>query len=271
MGILTKLQETILKQIDHHILAALALGALFLSPSPSLAESGVLNFTTGVDYSSGKYGGPESTDILYIPFTGKYETDKWTLKLTVPYVTITGPGNVVKDIGQTTPTAGTRTTQSGLGDVVAAATYELYDNGASGTRVDLTGKIKFGTADKDKGLGTGKDDYAFQADVYKAINKSFTAFGAIGYKIAGKPADYTLNNVFYGSLGGSYKLSQETSAGLILDLRQKSSATGTAQKELTAFLSHKISKDWKAQGYIVKGYTDSSPDWGAGIMMTHSF
>ena len=30
--------------------------------------------------------------------------------------------------------------------------------------IDLTGKVKFGTADENKGLGTGENDYAVQAD-----------------------------------------------------------------------------------------------------------
>jgi hypothetical protein len=37
--------------------------------------------------------------IVYVPLTGKYETDNWVFKLTVPYIVVTRPGNVVRDIG----------------------------------------------------------------------------------------------------------------------------------------------------------------------------
>ena len=47
---------------------------------------GVLSVTSGADYSSGKYGQSETTDITYIPFMAKYETDDTTIKLTVPLV-----------------------------------------------------------------------------------------------------------------------------------------------------------------------------------------
>lgn len=235
------------------------------------AEAGNFSLSTGFDYSSGKYGGNTTTDILYIPVIGKYETGRWIFKLTVPYVRITGPGNVVRDIGQfKTITTATRTTQSGLGDVVAAATYNVYAGGPSDPIVDLTGKVKFGTADENKGLGTGENDYAAQVDIYKGFDK-LTAFGSVGYKVLGSPPGFTLNNVWYGSLGGAYQLTQKTSSGLIMDLRQKASPAGAPQRELTAYVSHKIDKTWKAQGYVVKGFADGSPDWGAGATVSYAF
>jgi len=246
------------------------LTATALATFPVAAEPG-FSLTTGLDYSTGKYGGTESTDILYIPLIGKYEADKYTLKLTVPYLQITGPGNVVRDVGQVgTASSTTRTRQSGLGDVVAAGTYNMYDGRANGTLVDVTAKIKFGTADDAKGLGTGEKDYSLQAELYKTLGKN-TVFGTLGYKVMGSPTGVTLRNVFYGSLGAGHKYSQETSAGLILDLREKASAAGHAQQELTAYVSHKLGRTWKAQAYAVKGFSDGSPDWGAGAMVTAAF
>lgn len=246
-----------------------AIAASALAALPAAAEPG-FSFTTGLDYSTGKYGAATSTDILYIPFTGKYEADKYSFKLTVPYLQITGPGNVVRDVGQIRAGASTRTTQSGLGDIVAAGTYNMYDGRTNGTLVDMTAKIKFGTADDAKGLGTGKNDYALQADLYKTLGAN-TVFGTLGYKVMGSPAGVTLSNVFYASLGAGHKYNQETSAGLILDLREKASATGFAQRELTAYVSRKLGKTWKAQAYAVKGFTNGSPDWGTGAMLTAAF
>ncbi|MHB1231787.1 MAG: hypothetical protein ACYCZQ_04275 [Burkholderiales bacterium] len=247
--------------------AAIFLGTFFIPA----AHAANFSLTSGLDYSSGKYGGTQSTEILYVPLTGKYEMDRWTFKLTVPYIRITGPGGVTRDIGGFKTSGTTRTTASGLGDVVAAATYNVYDSGgANAWLIDLTGKVKFGTADETKGLGTGKNDYAAQADIYKIFDQ-FTAFGTLGYRLLGSPAGIHLDNVAYGSLGGSYKFSQQTSGGLILDLRQKAFASGAPQRELTAFVTHKLNQTWKAQSYIVKGFADGSPDWGAGAMLTRAF
>jgi hypothetical protein len=243
--------------------------AAALATLPVAADPG-FSLTTGLDYSTGKYGGTESTDMLYIPVTGKYEVDKYTLKLTVPYLQVTGPGNVVRDVGQIGPASTTRTKQSGLGDIVVAGTYDMYGGHANGTFVDVTAKIKFGTADEAKGLGTGKNDYALQADLYKTFGKN-TVFGTLGYKVMGSPPGVTLNNVFYASLGAGHQYSQETSAGLILNLQEKAFPTGFPQQELTAYVSRKLGKTWKAQAYAVKGFSNGSPDWGAGAMFSVAF
>jgi hypothetical protein len=243
--------------------------AAALATLPVAADPG-FSLTTGLDYSTGKYGGTESTDMLYIPVAGKYEADKYTLKLTVPYLQVTGPGNVVRDVGQIGPASTTRTKQSGLGDIVVAGTYDMYGGHANGTFVDVTAKIKFGTADEAKGLGTGKNDYALQADLYKTFGKN-TVFGTLGYKVMGSPPGVTLNNVFYASLGVGHQYSQETSAGLILNLQEKAFPTGFPQQELTAYVSRKLGKTWKAQAYAVKGFSNGSPDWGAGAMFSAAF
>lgn len=250
------------------ICAGLLAGFFAMTAVPG--QAGQFSLTTGLDYSSGKYGGTQATDTLYIPFIGKYEEGLWTYKLTVPYVRVTGTGSVVRDVGAFRTAAATRTTESGLGDVVAAVTRNVYDSGASGTLLDLTGKVKFATADDKKGLGTGKNDYAVQLDAYQSAGK-VTLLGTVGYKVLGDPAGIPLDNVWYGTAGVSGKVSAETSGGVMLDVRQKASATGSPQRELTAYISHKYSKEWKSQAYVVKGFADGSPDWGAGAMVTRSF
>lgn len=247
-------------------------GLFGLSLQSALAdEAGTFTLTTGFDYSSGKYGSNEKTNITSVPVIAKYELDRWVLKLTVPYVTITGPGNVSPGIGKFRDTTTTRrTTESGLGDIVAGATYNLYGGSDSMPVIDLTGKVKFGTADKDKGLGTGENDYTAQIDLYKSFG-NFTALGTVGYRVYGDTSAAPLDNVFFGSVGGTYKLAPSTSAGLIYDYRPSITPTGSEVSEMMAFVNHKISANWKAQGYLVKGFSDGSPDYGVGALVGYVF
>jgi hypothetical protein len=226
-------------------------------------ENGKFTFETGMDYNTGKYGSTKSTSILYVPFTGKYRGQSWTLKLTVPYLRVSGPSNVINGVGSTGVMTTTSTTRSGLGDVIVAATRNVYYSGSSGLLLNLTGKAKLGTADSAQGLGTGKNDYSFQSEVYK-LTDSLTSFGILGYKDYGQPTGYTLNNVFYGSLGGSYKFGKETYGGIMFSFAQKSTATGSSRNEAILFASQKLSTNLKAQGYVLKGFTKSVPDWGLG-------
>lgn len=235
------------------------------------AEGGKFSLETGMDYNTGKYGGTQSTDMLYIPVTGKYQYQSWTLKLTVPYLRISGPINVINGIGVVSKLANApNTTRSGLGDVIASATHPAYYDSATGLLVNLTGKVKFGTADSAKGLGTGMNDYMFQSDIYQ-ITGDLTKFGTIGYKIYGSPAGYTLNNILYGSLGASYKLDHDTNGGAMLRLGQASTTTGSSRMEAIFFVSRNLDKTWKAQGYLLKGFTNSVPDFGAGATIAYQF
>ena len=232
-------------------------------------EGGSFTLETGVHSSTGKYGGTQSTDILYIPVTGKYRNGPWTVKVTVPYLQITGPANVINGVGQTRVATGTtRTKRSGLGDVVASVSNTVYTDTSSGLFANLTGKVKFGTASSAQGLGTGKNDYAVQTELYR-VNEDLTTFGTLGYQVYGRPAGYRLNNAFYGSLGASYKLDQETSGGILLNLGQKITTTGSSRAEALLFATRKLDKAWKAQGYVLRGFTRSVPDWGAGVTVSY--
>jgi hypothetical protein len=234
-------------------------------------EGGRFSLETGVHYNTGKYGSTQATDILYIPFTGKYQDKSWTIKVTVPYLQVTGPSNVINGVGLTgTATSNIRSARSGLGDVIASASHSVYNDGPSGLMVYLTGKVKLGTASSSQGLGTGKNDYALQSDVYQVTGR-LTTFGTLGYQVYGRPAGYTLNNAFYGWLGGSYKFNPENSGGVMFSFGQKITTTGSSRSEALIFANHKIEKNWKAQGYVLKGFTNSVPDFGAGATVAYDF
>jgi hypothetical protein len=233
-------------------------------------ENGKFSLETGMGYTTGKYGGTQSTNILYVPVVGKYEIKSWTLKLTVPYLRVSGPRNVINGVGVAGAATPAVTTRSGLGDVIAAATHNFYNGGSSGLLIDLTGKIKFGTASSTQGLGTGKNDYAFQVDLYQTTG-DHTNFGNVGYKIYSSPVGYKLNNVFYGSLGGSYKFNQETSGGMMVNFSQKVTAKGSSHIQAIFFASHKLDKNLKAQGYVLKGFTNSVPSWGVAATVAYLF
>lgn len=243
----------------------------FCNLASGAENASTFTLTTGLDYSSGDYGDDVDTEITSVPVVAKYEADRWVLKLTVPYVTITGPGNVVPSIGQVGDTPRRRrTTESGLGDVTASATYNVFAGSASLPAIDITGKVKFATADEDKGLGTGENDYATQVDLYQGFGK-FTALATIGYRVYGNPSFVNLDNVFYGSLGGAYRLAPKTSVGVIYDYRPKITPNGSPISEAVAFVTHTITDQWKAQAYVVSGFSDGSPDIGGGALISFVF
>ena len=115
------------------VCAASALG--LLAAGAAVGEEGTLTLYGGADYSTGKYGSSQGTDISYFPVIAKYERGRFTAKVTIPYLRITGPGNVIGFDGVIVVplppgTAPPRRTASGLGDVIAAASYTVLDDHA---------------------------------------------------------------------------------------------------------------------------------------------
>lgn len=254
-------------------LFSLAAALLATAPSLALAADGQTTLSLGADYTKGNYGKSESTEILNVPVTAKYETGRWVYKLVVPYIRITGPGNVLGGGAERVTLPGEavgRRTESGLGDIVASVAYGVLSGPDAPLYLDLTGKVKFGTADEEKGLGTGKNDYSLQLDAYQAYGR-VTPFATLGYRRYGDPDGFDLINVYYGSLGLSYRVSQSTSAGLAYDARNRIVEGGARVREAMAFVSYKFSTTWKLQLYAIKGYADASPDKGGGAVLAYSY
>ena len=73
-------------------------------------------------------------------------------------------------------TNSTRTTESGLGDIVAGATYNVIDQeDTSGWIVELNGRVKFGKASSSRGLGSGKTHYPVQANIDKYFGAPYVS------------------------------------------------------------------------------------------------
>ena len=122
----------------------------------------------------------------------------------------------------------------------------------------MQGKVNIGTADASKGLGTGKTDYSFRLDLYKVID-DLTPYTRIGFKVYRSPE---LNDLFFASAGMNYKINPIISAGFDYSWREKVSDTGDEKNQITGFSSQKLTKNWGLQEYIIKGFGQSTADWG---------
>jgi hypothetical protein len=201
--------------------------------------------------------------------SNKYEAGPWVLKLTAP-TDISGTGIAVPVIGHIRTDNAVGSTQSDLSNTEAAATINVYAGSASTPGIDLTGKVKVNMADKNKVFGLSQNDYAAQMDVYQSLNK-FIAKGSLGSKVQGNPSGIILNPVLYGSFGGAYQVTGQTSTGVDMSLSQDPSSTGITQHELTAYVSYKLDKNLKARGYLLKGISNGNPSSALGGQVYYGF
>ncbi len=244
----------------------------------SAQAEGKLNLSVGSEYTSGKYGATTSTNVWFFPVTASYQLDHASFSLTVPYVIITGSsvgiatiGNQIQMNGGLSGSSSTsRRMTAGLGDVVLATTQNIYTNTERDWALDLAGNIKFGTANSTKGLGTGKNDYSVQAEFSKYFERT-DLFGTVGWRKMGNPDGIVFNNPWFTSVGAGYSLTPTTRIGLAYDFRQ-SLIDGTANfSELLAFVNYSVSDQSRVQMYLLKGYTDNSPDFGMGATLNLSY
>ncbi len=274
-------------------------GGLLLIGAPAAhaatSDSDQFSVSAGANYSSGKYGTDTTTDIWSAPVTAAYQTDRWTFKLTVPYINISGPGNVIPGVGKvknnnplcrglghavgavinacggsSTGATTTSGSASGLGDITASAGYELLTSADHTFGLDLTGKVKFGTADENKGLGTGKNDYGLSLDTYK-VNGDWTAFGGVGWMRYTSSQYIQLKNGFNANIGANYKLSSSNSIGAYYYYRERIADTGAPQSELTGYWNHKFNDSLRVQAYALAGFANGSPDYGVGALLRYGF
>ncbi|MEQ1532001.1 MAG: hypothetical protein HOO97_00780 [Sideroxydans sp.] len=252
--------------------------AVMASPFAHADEDSYLTLSSGFDYSSGKYGTASVTDTLSVPISALYEKGAWSLKLTVPFLMVTGAGDVMvsgRNGGKrrtttttTTTVTKTITTQTGLGDVVTMATYNLYSSDESDSGIDLTGRIKFGTASK--AFGSGLNDYSAQMVAYTSVG-NLAPSASLGYEVVGSSTTAPMNNVYFGSIGAGYRLGEQTRIGIDCRYAQKASATGAEQKDVSLYASQELTPDVYLRGYVLKGFAAGSADTGLGMSISTTF
>jgi len=253
---------------------ALGMAACLVGTSPeALAaepgdppEAGEFGFSVGAEYSSGEYGGNRSVEDLYVPVTGWYRGAGYALRVTVPYLRVEAPEGTVIDGpgGQPVPGDGPTVTESGLGDViVGASAYDVWTTMDGSLALDVHGKVKLGTADEDKGLGTGETDFTLQADLLRFMPGA-TALASAGYVVRGNPRAFDLDDGLIASLGALFDLSAGARLGAFLEYQAAAYRLNDDRLELVGALSWRAA-DWRTQCSVSAGLSDSAPDWSVGV------
>ncbi|MBX7527228.1 hypothetical protein [Qipengyuania vesicularis] len=254
------------------MLAATAALCAFALPQAALAQDFV-QFGVGADYSSGDYGEDADTTMLAVPVSAKLKTGDLAVRVSVPWVSVDGPTGVIPgDGGVRGPGRGNggggtdpveTASRSGLGDIVAAATYSFGLSDA--TYFDVTGKVKLPTASVEKSLGTGTTDFTLQGELMQVFGDVSAAVRA-GRRFNGESDDFALDDVWLGG-ASLFLVSGDTTWGLDYDWRDGSLPTAPNRSEVTGSATHKLSDGLRLQGYAYTGLADGSPDIGGGVQV----
>ncbi len=260
--------------MSQYLRAAVLLSGLLLAGTGAAEDAPLsMSWSVGIETSRGDYGGDVDIEDLYVPFKLTLDGRRVAMSLTVPYLRVRAPvGTTVTDPGGTpVPGSGEVVTESGLGDIVAGITvYDVLYSPDLGIALDLTGKAKFGTADADKGLGTGETDFSLVADVVKFFDSTMLVASA-GYKFRGDPDAYELDDGMLGSLGAIFETGDDRNrVGLFLDYRESAFVDDDAVTELSVSFARRMTNERTLQFFVARGFGDSAADWAAGFMFCSS-
>ena len=266
-------------------LSLLAIPLLLIAATADAADGARIGI--GAETSSGRYGTPSKTRIDSVPVTLSAIRGRWTVKGSLPWVRVEGDANVVPGLGgvsnlnplgrgrtglpiigpapggQATPQRGSA---SGVGDLRLATTYAVTGTKAG---VGITGNAKIATADEDKGLGTGANDYGAAIDAYRNVG-STTLFGGVGYTRFGRSRHIDIDSGANANAGVSVAAGRGR-VGVQYDWREAVTRTSEPRRDATGFYARPVGKASEVQVFAGKGMSDGSPDWNAGVGVTVGF
>lgn len=240
--------------------------------SQPAAPATQVSLSSGIDYSSGRYGDPQSTDILVGLTSIAVTKGSFQFSASMPYLTITGPDYVVVGPGGI-PVLVTRrpgansADRSGWGDLSLSATYTLPSENLDNFDVAITGRTKVATANVSKGLSTGATDFALSVDVSKTFD-IWSPFVTWGYDIPGNPAFYAFNDAPSFSVGTSVQLNDQLVAIASYDFNGSISSSLADAQQLFGSVSWLYNNSLTLTGYAEVGLSSGAPSVGTGLLIS---
>jgi hypothetical protein len=236
-----------------------------------LTPSEGYSLTVGLEYESGDYGTSATTDLWRVPVGIDYVKGPFSAGVNTAYLSAKSTGaitisNMTHMTSVSTSSSSVRSA-SGIGDINLYASYQLPADTSSDFIYHVTGRLKLGTADEKKGLGTGENDYAVEGGLLTAYDK-FYVFANLGYQVTGDSATVNYDNVWYANAGATYPMTKARSVGAMLEVSQAATPGFDSPAQLTLFLNQKLDTQRQLYFYLLLGLSNGSPDSGVGVNMT---
>ncbi len=253
--------------------------ALLVLSSPVLAQqaSGPVSrkpaatgeLSAGLQYQTGDYGTGQRIESASVVIGARVMAGRVVLSGSVPYTRIDAPGNVVTGGGGllglpiiVDPSRpATRVRRKGLGDVRLGAAWILP---VKAVDVGAIAQVKLPTAGK--GLGTGRTDYAFGAEISKPLGKAIP-FAIVTYTFPSDPEGYPLRKTWGGQAGVNAALRTGVTAQLAYGYAQNPGAAMAAEQQLSARVTAGITEGLAVSLQGGAGLSRSAPDAAAALQI----
>lgn len=269
-----------------------SLPALAAEETPK-KEQTKFSMSLGVEYSTGRYGTDLTTDAVAIPLKLYwYPTDRLDFSLEIPYLYQSNSVTTAFGMGRfktssTQQTGGVRMTkrngsstfasnfdvtrsQSGIGDVILKSGYIVLKEGTLIPEIRPEVYVKFPTADKNKGLGTGEFDGGAGVTLNKWVDNWNGYFEGV-YNMIGTSQDFTLKDFFSYEAGVGYQVTDRFLPAVAVKGATSPGDGSAPPFEMRIKALYNITGKLAADGYLSKGFTVGTADYGAGAELSYNF
>ncbi|MBK6702945.1 MAG: hypothetical protein KA153_01820 [Hyphomonadaceae bacterium] len=246
---------------------ALLVAASFLTMAGTAQAEVRLSFSTGVDYSSGEYGGEETTEVIAVPFGVRLTVDDWTFRASTSYLDITGPADVSED-GETGEGSGVvvrEGAERGLGDTRLSVERAFRRIGGTDAYVEVSAQVRLPTGDEERGLGVGTTDYAVVSEV-GVSGDGGGIYVSAGYRFLGqRDGGPEREDGMQAGVGAWLPAGNRMRVGAFGNWRQASTEGNDDPANAGAYISYRMSERMRVTFTASGGLSDASPDYMAGI------
>jgi hypothetical protein len=277
----------------------LAVVTILFLPAWVYAAGTKYDIGLGFEFATGQYGTGITTDSVLMPFIVEvYPTERLDFSLELPLVyqsssavvggefmgMRSGMSSTSSGMGSTSVMAamggpGPRTnasssnindSQFGLGDMKLKAGYVLYTEEEYVPAIRPYVFLKIPTADKNKFLGTGAVDGGFAVELTKWFGKWF-ADGEMGYTFQGNSSVVTVKDYMFYTAGAGYQVSERLRPMFLFRGSTPTVQGASALLEARLRVKYQFTKNTGIDGYVAKGITTASPDFGTGLALFYYF
>ncbi|MBU5637067.1 DUF3187 family protein [Geomonas sp. Red69] len=283
--------------ISFKVVGVLLVAGCLLVPQRVHAEGPALSATLGFEFASGDYGTGVTTRSISIPVTlSLAATDRLGFSLEIPYVyqsnsavntgVLLGSGGQMagmqKEVaamnGQHGGNGSMSSAQpdsygrsaSGPGDMTAKAGYVLVPEGEFMPRIRPYLFVKFPTGDESKALGTGAFDEGGAVELFKQMDRWYS-FVETGYTFQGHSSVLALKDYLSFSAGTGYAVTDSLMPMVVVKTSTAPIEGASALVETRLKLKYLVTGRTSIEGYVAKGWTRSSADYGSGIAVSYDF
>lgn len=267
-----------------------------LAPFQVQAEEYAYSVGQGFEFSSGKYGTNTRTESIYAPLSVIVSpTDRLGLSLEIPFV-YQSNSNVASSLarggmqgskstmlsagemgsmsgsgsGMSSSSGSMDRSESGIGDITLKIGYILFPEKDSMPQIRPMAFVKFPTADKNKYLGTGEFDEGVSVELSKWLG-NWNPFAEAGYTVQGKSAQFALKNYMTYNAGAGYQVADVFRPMLLIKGTTPPADGASSLLEVRLRLKYQATKHTGIDGYVAKGITTNSPDYGTGLSICYDF